>query len=223
MAAKIVSIGLGQFSGQWFIESDFCLAVHFFSDQDSLMNSIGWLPGAWEVLVLFLIPVGGGIPAGVLLARTKGFDWQAMLALYFVSDVILACVFEPLMLLFIRAGRHSAFFARFNAALKMSTQKTILRYGVNLGPFALIMISFGVDPMTGRSVAFANGHRFISGWSLAIIGDMIFFSVLMVSTLWLNNILGDGTWTAIIITVAMIAVPALIRRVREQWKTKPSA
>jgi hypothetical protein len=27
------------------------------------------------VLMLFLLPVGGGIPAGVLLARAKGFAW----------------------------------------------------------------------------------------------------------------------------------------------------
>lgn len=45
------------------------------------------------VLMLFLIPVGGGIPAGVLLARTMGLRWPVTAGLYFVSDLILALAF----------------------------------------------------------------------------------------------------------------------------------
>ena len=170
-----------------------------------------------EVLTLFIIPIGGGIPAGVLLARARGIEWPMMLLLYFVSDVILACVFEPVMWLILRAGRNSPFFIRFRDSMKKSMGRTIAKTGVKPGPFALIMLSFGVDPMTGRSAAFAAGHRFISGWTLAILGDMLFFAVLMVSTLCLNNLLGDGTWTAVIITVAMIGVPVVVRRLRE-WR-----
>lgn len=76
------------------------------------------------------------------------------------------------------------------------------------------MIAFGVDPMTGRSVARAAGHGFIMGWMFAIAGDMLYFGVLMVSTLWLNGILGDGTWTTIIILAAMMIVPWLIKKIR---------
>jgi hypothetical protein len=79
------------------------------------------------------------------------------------------------------------------------------------------MIAFGVDPITGRAATVAAGHGFLSGWTLAIIGDMFFFLVLMSSTLWLNNILGDGTWTAIIVMVGMMVLPGLIRRVRDRW------
>jgi hypothetical protein len=174
------------------------------------------LSSAWAVLSLFLIPIGGGIPAGVIVARDKGFHWPMMLALYFVSDVILACLFEPLMMMFMVATRKSAFMARFTETFKKTTMKTIARYGVNPGPFTLILISFGVDPMTGRTAALAAGHNFFTGWMLAIAGDMVFFTVLMVSTLFLDKILGDGTWTAIIITVAMLGVPALIRKFRER-------
>ena len=55
---------------------------------------------------------------------------------------------------------------------------------------------------------------FVTGWLIAICGDMIYFLILMISTLWLNSILGDGTLTMIIILVAMIALPSIIRRVR---------
>ena len=179
------------------------LPSHFFSN-------------AWEVFLLFAIPIGGGIPAGVLLAKTRGLGWLAMTILYFISDVALACVFEPLMLLFIRAGKKYHLLGKVNASMKKAMDQTVSRYGVNPGPFTLVMIAFGVDPMTGRATARAAGHNFFSGWTIAILGDMLFFGIVMISTIWLNNILGDGTWTAIIIMVAMMVVPALIRKFRER-------
>ena len=76
----------------------------------------------------------------------------------------------------------------------------------------MVIIAFGVDPMTGRAAAYAAGHSFLSGWAIAILGDMIFFAVVMTSTIWLNNILGDGTWAVLIIMVAMMAIPVITRR-----------
>lgn len=169
---------------------------------------------AWGVLTLFLIPVGGGIPGGVTLAQSRGIRWPEMMALYFISDVILAFVFEALVILFREGAKHFRVLNRFVTSMKASTQKTILRYGLTPGPFTLVMIAFGVDPMTGRTAALTAGHGFLSGWLLAITGDMIFFTVLMVSTLWLNGILGDGTLTAVIIMAAMIVVPYVIRKLR---------
>lgn len=175
----------------------------------------GLISNAWEVFLLFLIPIGGGIPAGVLLARSRSIGWPVMLVLYFISDVALAAVFEPVMLLVIAAGKRSAFFARFGEAMKKSTAKAIAGYGTRLRPHTLVAISFGVDPMTGRAATVAAGHGFITGWMLAILGDMLFFALLMVSTLWLNNVLGDGTWATVVILVVMTAVPYLLRRMRE--------
>jgi hypothetical protein len=176
---------------------------------------INWMPKAWEVLLLFLIPIGGGIPAGVVLAAKHGFTWPFMILLYLVSDIILAFLFEPLLLLTKMAARRFELLARWMEGFKKSMDKTISKYGVNPSPFALVMISFGVDPMTGRTAALAAGHSFLSGWAIAIAGDMIFFLILMISTLCLNSILGDGTWTAIIITVGMMAIHFIIKRFRE--------
>ena len=175
---------------------------------------------AWDVFLLFLIPIGGGIPAGVVLAKQRGFDWPLMMILYFFSDVTLAFLFEPILLIFLKLSKHSAGLAKFIATVKVTLDKSVARYGVNPGPLTLVLISFGVDPMTGRSAAKAAGHHFISGWILAIAGDMIFFAILMVSTLFLNGILGDGTWTAVIIMVAMIAIPALVRRLRGRMSVR---
>lgn len=179
------------------------------------IGTLGFFSKAWGVLSLFLIPIGGGIPAGVLLARSRSIQWPVTMVLYLISDIILACLFEPLMLLVIKLAKRSPKVAQFREALKRSMDKTTAHYGNRLGPLALITISFGVDPMTGRAAAAAAGHGFITGWVLAILGDMLYFAVLMVSTLWLNNVLGDGTWTTIIILALMIIVPMLVRRVRE--------
>lgn len=170
--------------------------------------------GVWGVFALFLIPIGGGIPAGVILAQSRGIGWPIMMLLYFLSDVVLACVFEPLIYLFVRYAKNSSFLSRWADAYKESLRKTGFKYGISSGPFALVVFSFGVDPMTGRVAALTAGHGFFSGWAIAICGDMFFFALIMVSTLWLNSILGDGTWTAVIIMIAMIGVPILIDR----WK-----
>lgn len=179
------------------------------------IQNIGSLAQLWKVLVLFLIPIGGGIPAGVLLGRSYGIAWPVVMFLYFISDVILACVFEPILMLFIRAGKHFPTLARISEAFKQAVQKTTEFYGTSTGPFALIMIAFGADPMTGRAVAVAAGHGFITGWMIAIAGDMLYFTVLMVSTLWLNSILGDGTTTVWVILILMLVVPIVIRRFRK--------
>jgi hypothetical protein len=179
-------------------------------------------PGLWDVFLLFLIPVGGGIPAGVILAQKQGLPWILTAFLYFVSDVVLACLFEPFLNFVIRSSRRSARSAKFASAMKKAFKKTTPYYGNKLSPLALIGVSFGVDPMTGRTVARAAGHGFLTGWTLAIAGDMLYFAMIMASTLWLNNILGDGTWTTIIITVLMLFGPVMVKKIRDRW-SGPSA
>jgi hypothetical protein len=176
------------------------------------------LSNLWDIFLLFLIPIGGGIPGGVLLAKSRGVDWPIMIVLYFLSDIVLACTFEPVMHLFIKLGKRFEFLARVGKIMKQVTQKTIEHYGHSTGVFPLIMIAFGVDPMTGRAVALAAGHGFVGGWMIAIAGDMIYFTVLMVSTLWLKGVIGDGTWTMFIILALMIIIPSVFRRVQKKFQ-----
>lgn len=168
----------------------------------------------FDVLMLFLIPVGGGIPAGVILARNHGISWPMMGFLYFISDVILAFLFEPILRLLKKIRRLDKFrenYARWTQKKSMDVTKK---------PLGLIMISFGIDPMTGRAAALAAGHSFVAGWAIAIIGDMFFFALVMASTLWLDSYLGDGTWTAVIITVAMLVLPGVYRQGKERLSKK---
>ena len=166
----------------------------------------------WKVLLLFTIPIGGGIPAGVVLAQKYGFEWYFTSFLYFLSDVLLAIAFEPLMLLFIKKSETVPAMTKLREAMAKSTKMTVDRLGIRPGPLSLIAITFGIDPMTGRAVSKSIGHGFFFGWTLVIIGDMFYFWVIIASTLWLNHILGDGTWTVIIITVALFVIPSLFKR-----------
>jgi hypothetical protein len=168
--------------------------------------------------MLFLIPIGGGIPAGVLLGRDSGIAWPAMAGLYFVSDVVLAICFEPVLRLLVAVGRKIPPLARASEAVRLAMLRTAAQYGsAGAGPITLILIAFGVDPMTGRAAALAAGHGFVSGWAIAIAGDMLYFLVIMVATLKLNRFLGgDPTMTVGAVLLAMMLLPVLLRRLRRR-------
>ncbi|MFI5345646.1 MAG: hypothetical protein ACHQ51_04650 [Elusimicrobiota bacterium] len=166
-----------------------------------------------RVLLLFLIPLGFGIPAGALLAHRTGVGWPVMTILYFISDVILACLFEPILRAAAAAGRRSVRFARFSESFRTAMAKTAAYYGgTGAGPFTLIMIAFGVDPMTGRAAALAAGHGFVAGWAIAIAGDMIYFVVVAACTLKVSAWLGDPDRTMMVVMAGMLIVPLLLRR-----------
>jgi hypothetical protein len=169
-----------------------------------------------SVLKLFIIPVGGGIPAGVLLAQAKGVVWPITTGLYLISDVALAIAFEPVLRLLAVVARNIPLLARISAALKQATARSVAHLsGTSAGPLALIMISFGVDPMTGRATAHAAGHGFLAGWAFAIAGDMLYFAVIALTTVRLNTYIKDPDTTMLIVLGAMFVVPMLVRRFRK--------
>jgi hypothetical protein len=170
-----------------------------------------------SVLKLFIIPVGGGIPAGVLLAKANGMAWPVTTLLYLFSDIFLAIAFEPILRLIAMVCGKVSFLSRISAALKAATARSVSHFGgTGAGPVALIMIAFGVDPMTGRASALAAGHGFITGWAIAIAGDMLYFGVIAISTLRLNSYIRDPNMTMVIILVAMFSVPVLVRTIRSK-------
>lgn len=168
-----------------------------------------------SVLILFLIPVGGGIAPGVLLAHGRGIPWPVTTGLYLVSDVILALAFEPVLRLMIKAGRGVPRFERAATAFRLALDRMTAAYGgAGAGPFALILFSFSAEPMSGRAATAAAGHGPVSGWALSIAGDMLYFLLIMASTLKLNSLLGDPVLTLAAVFALMIALPPLARRLR---------
>jgi hypothetical protein len=171
------------------------------------------------VLKLFLLPVGGGIPAGVLLARANGLPWPVTTVLYLVSDVILALVFEPVLRLLAAVCAKVPWLSRFSVILKAGMSRSAAHFGgTSAGPVTLIMIAFGVDPMTGRASALAAGHGFLAGWSFAIAGDLLYFAVIALATLRLNSYFKDPNTTMWVVLGAMFLVPMLVRYVRSKLR-----
>ena len=175
------------------------------------------IPDMLPVLKLFLIPVGGGIPAGVMLARANGLAWPITTGLYLISDIILAFAFEPILRLLAALAGRIPFLARFRAAFKAASERSVAHFsGTATGPLTLVMIAFGVDPMTGRATAMAAGHGFLAGWTIAIAGDMLYFAVIALTTLNLNAYIQDPDTTMVIVLAAMFFVPMLVRSLRSK-------
>jgi hypothetical protein len=150
-----------------------------------------------------------------LLAHSKGLAWPVTAGLYFVSDVILALAFEPILRLLVAWGRKVQLLARLGAAMKAAMARSAAHFGGTVaGPFTLVLISFGVDPMTGRASALAAGHGFIAGWAFAIAGDMLYYGVIALTTLRLNAYFRNPNTTMFIVLGAMIVVPMLVRYFR---------
>lgn len=166
------------------------------------------------VLLLFILPFGGGIPAGVLLARAKGLSWAVTGGLYVLSDVLLALTFEPLLRGFVALAHRVPALARFGAALKETMARSAATFAPGAGPVALVMLAFGADPMTGRSAALAAGHGPLAGWALAIAGDLLYYAVVALATLRLNAWVKNPEATVWIVLLAMLLLPALARRLR---------
>jgi hypothetical protein len=173
------------------------------------------------VFALFLIPVGGGIPSGVLLARDLHVPHLITAFLYFLSDVVLAFAFEPVLKLFIELGKRVPAIAHAAEHMRANMVKTAAQFtGGSVGPIALIMVAFGVDPMTGRAAAAAAGHGFVAGWAIAIAGDMMYFTLVMAATLKLSRAIGDPNQTVALVLLGMFLLPVVFRRLRDAFFRK---
>jgi hypothetical protein len=167
----------------------------------------------YSVLALFLIPWGGGIPAGVLRAQKLALPWHTTSVLYLISDIILALFFEPALRFFIRWCKTRPAAYRFAIAFRASLLRSAGYFGGS-SVLALVIFSFGADPMSGRTVAAAVGHGPISGWAIAITDDMLYFWVVMSATLGLNSFLGSPNTTMWIILIGMLLLPPLISKAK---------
>ena len=169
-----------------------------------------------DILSYFLIPFGMGIPSGIIKAKELQISWQLILLIYFISDLILAVIFEPILVFIIHYSRTNVKLTKMGVIFKQAMQQTTEKIGTGTGPFALILFTFGSDPMTGRISSKIAGHAFLTGWMIAIAGDMLYFTVILVSTLWLSHILGDGTTTVFIIFAVMMLIPMIIKKLRSK-------
>jgi hypothetical protein len=173
-----------------------------------------WPTGALGAFLLFLFPIGGGIPLGVVIARDGGVSPFITALLYLVSDLFAAITNEPLLLLLAFLGRRFAFIGWLGQRFKALSSRVGYDAGGARGPLSLIVTSFSVSLLSGRAAAAAAGHGFLAGWSIAITGDMLYFALLMVSTLWLSSVLGNERLAVGVVLVGTLLLPFLVKRLR---------
>jgi len=172
---------------------------------------VGWPHGWWGVLLLFCIPGGMGIPPGVLLGNHGGLGPIALSVLYFASDIVLACVFEPLLVTLATLARRLPFLKRATTAVFAAATRT-MPTGSKSAPLGIALTAFGAGLPFGRALAAAAGFGLVRSWLFTIAGDMAYFALGMASTLWFDNLLGDSRMAAFAGLVVMFVVPAIIRR-----------
>jgi hypothetical protein len=173
-----------------------------------------WPAGVLGVFLIFVLPTVVGIPLGVIMARDAGLAPLVTAGLYFASDLVLAVTAEPMLALLRWVGRRVPLLNRLGQRLGRLTENTGLQEGGVRGPLGLILVSFTVNPLAGRAAAAAAGHGFFSGWALAIIGDMIYFALIMASTLWISSVFGNDRLAIGVVLIVAFLAPILLRRLR---------
>ena len=171
----------------------------------------GWPHGWWGVLLLFCIPGGMGIPPGVLLGHHGGLGPIVMSVLYFLSDVVLASVFEPMLIVVAALARRLVLLRHVADRILTAITRT-MPAGSAKAPLGIALTAFGAGLPFGRALAAAAGFGLVSSWLFTIAGDMVYFGLGMVSTLWFDDLLGDPRIAALAGLVVMFVVPGLIRR-----------
>jgi|SRR5579864_3228189 len=175
-----------------------------------------WPAGALGVFLVFCTQIGAGIPLGVIMARNAGLSPFMTALLYLGSDVVLAVTCEPMLLLLRWLGERVEFIGRLGRRLSKLSGATGLSEGKVQGPLGLILFSFAWAPAPARAASEAAGHGFLAGWTLAIIGDMAYFTMIMFSTLWVSSIFGDDRVAVGAVLVGAWLLPMLLKRLRRQ-------
>jgi hypothetical protein len=183
-----------------------------------------WPSGALGVFLVFVTQIGAGIPIGVLLGRDSGLSPLEMAGLYLASDVVLALTCEPMLLGLAWLSRRVDWLAALGSRLGRNSGATGLSDGRVKGPLGLIMFSFVFAPAPARAASEAAGHGPLAGWSLAIIGDMLYFGIIMASTLLVISLFGDNRLTIAPVMVGAWLLPMLVQRLRgNKSASSPSA
>ena len=175
------------------------------------------------MLLLFCIPIGGGIPFGVVIARDAGLAPPVTAALYLVSDVVLAFLIEPVLVLLRWQSQRVPALKRLGEAFERMTGTAGLNADGAQGPLGLIMLAFAIDPVAGRAAAAAAGHGPVRGWFYAITGDMLYFGVLMATTLWLSSVLGNDRVTIGAVIIGTWVLGLIVTRMRRRGARSSTA
>ena len=174
-------------------------------------------PGSHGVLatfLLFVIPTGAGIPAGVLLGQRLGLTAASMSGLYVGSGLLRAALFEPFFRWLARRRHDGGRVTRLRDATRALLNRNPLFRRAMQGAWAPLVVSYNLDPMAGRVAAAAVGMGWLRGWTLSLIADFAYFVSTAVPTIWLQRWVGNEWLTLGLLLVLSMVVPLVWRRLR---------
>ena len=186
---------------------------------DSLLDAATRFPGGAVALVfvLFWSPwmAAIGIPAGLLLARHAGINPAVTIGLYALSDVMGAMVTHPTYALVRKYGSRSTILSklgRIYLKIAMFGVRMPRLEDVQNGPmlpalFRIGVISFGFDIYHGGMVIAGLPVPRLLGWLAALVGDMIWFGVLMATNSAAAAVIQDDRIVAFVTIAAMLIIP----------------
>jgi hypothetical protein len=187
-----------------------------------LMDAARQFPGGPVMLVfaLFWAPVGPGIPAGVLLAHHLRLSPVLTFGLYVLSDVLAAIVCHPIFTLLRRHGRRVPVVRAFGkrllrfAMIGVRPPRAGDLVGGRMAPalFRIGTVGFGVDVYTAGALGTGLPLARVPAWAAAIGGDLVWFAVLLGSSIAAAQVTDDDRWVAGVVIVVMLVVPPLARR-----------
>lgn len=193
-------------------------------DSQRLLNAAAAFPGGAAMLVfaLFWAPVGPGIPAGLLLARHAGLNPALTFGLYALSDTLGACVCHPLYSLLRRAaGRVPALRAVGRRVIKLALigatpprAEDLKTGGRGALPvlFRIGSIGFGLDLYSAGILVAGLPVPRLAGWAAAIAGDLIWFAILLATSIATAQVTEHDGVQLVVMVVVMLLVPRLAKR-----------
>ena len=188
-----------------------------------LMAAAAQFPGGPTALVftLFWAPVGPGIPAGVLLAHQLRIAPPITFGLYALSDLLAALLLHPLYTWFRTRGR------RIPAVRKIGQR--VLRFAtvgirrptaedVQAGRLAPVLlrigtVGFGVDIYTAGALASGLPIPRLPGWAASIVGDLLWFAMLLGTSIAAASIYDDPRWVGVVVLAVTFIGPSILRRI----------
>ena len=197
-----------------------------------LLDAARDFPGGPVMLVfaLFWSPVGPGIPAGVLLARHIPLNPAATFGLYAVTDLLGALVCHPLFTLLRRHARrvrplHWIGTRMMRLAMlgtRVPRPDDVAARGIGPALFRVATIGFGVDVYSAGMVANGLPVPRLLGWAAAIAGDLVWFAVLLGTSIAAAAAIDDDRIVGAVVIVAMLVIPPLARRLFPALRDPPA-
>jgi len=187
-----------------------------------LMQAAAHFPGGPTALVfaLFWAPVGPGIPAGVLLAHHLRLAPPVTFGLYTLSDVLAVLILNPIYSWLRTHGRRIPAIRKVGRrvlALAMigTGRPATAELSGRLAPalFRVATVGFGVDIYTAGALATGLPIPRLPGWAAAITGDVLWFAVLLGSSIAAASVFDDERVIAVVVIAVTLIVPPIARRV----------